>query len=144
MSVQEKKWQRIYDLLNAETKPKFLCRIQSKEKIFTEKELFKEKWEWRIGQKWKEGFLTALATVIKKDLTRSIRKHTNELKVKLDLSPDHNPLDYGLWGVLENKTNALPIQILVRLRLLLRENGIKYLKNLFWRHVNRFVYFFLD
>ena len=45
----------------------------------------------------------------------SIRKHINELKVhektvrtaiKQDLSPDHNPLDYATWGVLENKTNA--------------------------------------
>ena len=39
MMEQEKKRQRIYSLLNAETKPKF----QSKEKSFTEKELFKEK-----------------------------------------------------------------------------------------------------
>ena len=22
------------------------------------------------------------------------------------ISPDHNPLDYAIWGVLENKTNA--------------------------------------
>ena len=22
------------------------------------------------------------------------------------LSPDHNPLDYTIWGILENKTNA--------------------------------------
>ena len=54
------------------------------------------------------------ATVIK-DPTPSIRKHTNELKVpektvrtliKQYLSPDRNPLDYAIWGVLENKTNA--------------------------------------
>ena len=42
MSEQEKKWQRIYDLLYAETKPKI---------FFTEKELFKEKDVWRIEQK---------------------------------------------------------------------------------------------
>ena len=30
----------------------------------------------------------------------------------------------------------LPIQILVCLRLLLKRNGIKHLKNLFWRHVD--------
>ena len=45
----------------------------------------------------------------------SIRKHTNELKVyektlrttiKQDLSRELNPLDYTVWGVLENKTNA--------------------------------------
>ena len=51
MSEQEKKWQRIYDLLNAETKPKFAYYIQSKEKFFKEKELFKEKEDWRIEQK---------------------------------------------------------------------------------------------
>ena len=49
--------------------------------------------------------------MIKKDPTTSIRKHANELKVhketlKQDLSPDHCPLDYAIWGVLENKTNA--------------------------------------
>ena len=47
--------------------------------------------------------------------TTSIRKQANELKVhektvrtviKQDLSPDLNPLDYALWGVLENQTNA--------------------------------------
>ena len=62
MSEQEKKQQRIYDLLNAKTKLKFLCQIHTKERnfffFFTEKELFKEKGEWRIEQKWKEGFLT--------------------------------------------------------------------------------------
>ena len=49
-----------------------------------------------------EGFLTALATAIKKDPSTSIRKHANELKVgkktvrtaiKQDLSPNLNPLD---------------------------------------------------
>ena len=54
--------------------------------------------------------------VIKKDPRTSIRKHTNVLKVhektgrtaiKQDLSPDLNPLDYTLWGILENKTNAI-------------------------------------
>ena len=58
--------------------------------------------EWRIEQKRKEGFLTALAIAIKKDPTTSIRKHSNELKVhektvrtaiKQDLSSDLNPLD---------------------------------------------------
>ena len=53
-------------------------------------------------KKWKEGILTALATVIKKDRTTSIRKHDNELKVhkktvrtaiKQDLNPDINLLD---------------------------------------------------
>ena len=53
--------------------------------------------------------------MVKKDPTTSIRKHANELKVhektmktsiKQDLSPDFNPLDYAIWGVLENKTNT--------------------------------------
>ena len=51
--------------------------------------------------------------------------------------PDHNPVDYGIWGVLENKRNAIPLQISVRLRFLLRWNGVKCSKNLFLRH-NRF------
>ena len=55
--------------------------------------------------------------VIKKDHSTSIRKHANELKVhektvrtaiKLVVSPDINPLDYAICGVLENKTNATP------------------------------------
>ena len=59
--------------------------------------------------------LTALTTAIKKDPTTSIRKHAMKLKVdkktvntaiKQDLSPKINPLDYTLWGILENKTNA--------------------------------------
>ena len=99
-------------------------------------------------------FLTALATVIKKDPTTSIRKHTNELKVnektvrtaiKQNQSPDFGLLDYAIWGVLEKnnkktknkktkqktKQMLLPIQILVHVRLLLRKNGIKCVKNLF-------------
>ena len=52
MSEQEKKRQRIYNLLNAQIKLKFLCLHYKQQKtIFTEKELFKEKWEWRIEQK---------------------------------------------------------------------------------------------
>ena len=62
MSDQQKKRQRIDDLLNAENKPKFLC-IQNEESFFfffffffTEKEVFKEKGKWRIEQNRKEGF----------------------------------------------------------------------------------------
>ena len=32
MSEREKKWERIYDLLNAETKPKFLCLSYAKQR----------------------------------------------------------------------------------------------------------------
>ena len=72
------------------------------------------KGKWRIDQK-RKGFLSDLATAIKKDLTVSIRKHANELKIhektvrtaiKQDLSSELNRLDYPIWGVLENKTNA--------------------------------------
>ena len=86
----------------------FGFRLQSKENNFfflQKKSFFKEKGEWKIEQKRKEGFLTALTTVIKKDPTKSIRKHANELKVhkkklwrqqRQDWTPD---LDYALWGV---------------------------------------------
>ena len=57
----------------------------------------------------------ALATAIKKVYTTSIRKHAKEWKVyeknvwramKQDINTDLNPLDYAIWDVLENKTNA--------------------------------------
>ena len=66
-------------------------------------------------KKQKEGFLTALLTAFMKDPTTLIRKYANELKVhektvrtliKQDLSPDLYPLDYAIWDVLENETNA--------------------------------------
>ena len=44
MSEQEKKRQRINDLLNTETKLKFLCLLYTKqEKFFYSKEISKEK-----------------------------------------------------------------------------------------------------
>ena len=67
-----------------------------------------------LNNKRKNVFL-ALATVIKKHPTMSIRKHANELQVhkktvrsaiKLDLSSDLKLLDNAIWGVLENKTNT--------------------------------------
>ena len=75
----------------------------------------KKKGSGRLNKKQKEGFLTAFASVIKKDPKTSIRKHVNELKVhektmqtaiKEDLSPDFTSLDYAIWGIFENKTNA--------------------------------------
>ena len=69
-----------------------------------------------LDKKFKEGFLTAFATAIKKDPTTLISKQANLLKVhekavriaiKQDLNTDPNPLDYAIWGVLENKTNAI-------------------------------------
>ena len=93
----------------------FVYRIQNKEIFFLLKKSFLRKGRsWVLNKKQKEGFLTVLTTAIKKDPTTSIRKCANELKVyekivrtaiKQDLSPDFNPLDYAIWGVLENKTN---------------------------------------
>ena len=120
MSEQEKKRPRIYDLLNFETKPKFLCLPYKKQRIFFyRKRTFKGEKGVGTEQKTKSFrfFLfsppSALATAIKKDPTTSIRKHANELKVhektvrttiKQDWSPDLILLDYALLGILENKT----------------------------------------
>ena len=78
MSEQVKKRQRIYDLFNAETKPK---------KIFL------------FGLHQTQTF--------------------------------NPPLDYAIWGVLENKTNATSHLYIGSLRSLLRRDGIKCLKNVF-------------
>ena len=44
MSEQEKKGQSIYDLLNAETKPKFLCQPYTKQrKLFYKKSFIRER-----------------------------------------------------------------------------------------------------
>ena len=100
--------QRIYDLLNTETKPKVSLSAVYKAK---KNSFLRKKWSGDLNKK---GFLTALTMAIKKDPIISIKKHVNELKVydktvrtamKQDLSPDLDPL-YTIWGVLENKTNA--------------------------------------
>ena len=80
---QEKKRQRIYDSLNAETKPKFLRQPYSKQKkkILLKKSSPRKTGSGGVNKKLKEDFLTALATVIKKAPTTSMRKHANELKV---------------------------------------------------------------
>ena len=68
-----------------------------------------------LNKNRKESVLTGLATTIKKESTTSINKYANKLNVhektvrteiKKYLSPDLNPFDYAIWGVLENKTNA--------------------------------------
>ena len=57
----------------------FVYRIQS---IFLQKKsVLRKRGSGGLNQKRKEGFLTALTTVIKKDPTASIRKHADELKV---------------------------------------------------------------
>ena len=43
MSEQEKKRQRIYDLLNAKTKPKFICLLYTKQTKFFYKTSFLRK-----------------------------------------------------------------------------------------------------
>ena len=121
-------------------KESMICLTPKPSQSFKTKRAFKEKGEWKIDQKTKR-MLFNCSHYVKKDSTTSIRKHTNELKVhkktvrtaiKQDSSPDLNPLDYAVWNVLENKTNATSHpNILVCLRLLLRKNEIKCLKNLF-------------
>ena len=59
----------------------FVYHIQSQEKFYKEKDLFKKKESGGLNKKQKEGFLITQASAIKKDPTMSIRKHTNELKV---------------------------------------------------------------
>ena len=76
------KRQIMYNLLNAKTKSNFLCLPYTKQRHFLQKkELSKEKREWWVEKKKKEGFLIALATGIKKEPTESIRKPANEWKV---------------------------------------------------------------
>ena len=69
-------------MLNAETKPKFLCLPYTKKrKKITEKELFKEEGSGGLKKNRKEDFLIALTTAIMQDPSTSIRNHANELKV---------------------------------------------------------------
>ena len=58
MSEQEKKLQRIYDLLNAETKPKFLCLLYTKqrEKKITEEEFLRKRWSGESNKNEKKVF----------------------------------------------------------------------------------------
>ena len=112
----------------------FVYRTQSKENFFTEKELVNEKEKWRIEQKHKEGFLTNRVTEIKRNSPTSIKKHANELKVhkktvgtaiKQDFNQDLNPLNYAIWGVLENKTNATSHPNFVSLKTAIEEEWNK-------------------
>ena len=89
-------------------------RIQSD--FFYSKRAFKERGKCRIEQKRNDNFLTATATVIKKNSTKSRRKHSNDLKVhektvrtaiKQDLNLDLNFLAYAIWSALKDKANAI-------------------------------------
>ena len=117
MSEQEKKRQRIYDLLNAETNAKvYLSTVYKGKKNILQKNIFlRKRVSGGLNNKRKEGFFTALATMIKKNPTTPIRKYANELKVhektvgtaiKRDFSPDLNPLAYATQRSFENKTNT--------------------------------------
>ena len=69
-SEQRRKRERIYDLLNAENKSNILCRRYTKQrKIFYRNRAFKGKGmvDW---SKTKKGFLSSLASLIKKDPLR--------------------------------------------------------------------------
>ena len=61
-------------------------------------------------------------------------KKTVRTVIKQDLNSGVDPTVLRYIGFLEKQKMQLPIQILLHLRLLLRSNGIKYLKNLFQRH----------
>ena len=116
----------------------FVHRIQRKK---ITKTFLRKSRERRIEQKQKRRlFNCSFAVTIQKNLMTSIRKHSSELKVhektvwseiNEDLSSYFNPLDYAIWGILEGKQQQFPIQIFVRLSLLLRRNGIEYLQNLY-------------
>ena len=126
MSEQEKKQQRIYDLLT----PKPSQRIFFQKKSFLRKRGVQD---WTKNEKF---FLKLLPKAIQKDPSTSLRKHANELKVheKTVRTAIKQDLSLGLYhlsgAIKKTKQMQLPIQILVRLRLLLRKNGIKCLKNL--------------
>ena len=66
---------------------------QSKEKSFLRK-----RGSWGLNKK-RKGFLTALATAIKKDplnVNKKAREKTVRTAIKQDLYPDLNPLDYAI------------------------------------------------
>ena len=48
--------------------------------------------------------------------------------MKQDLSPDINPFDYAMWGILENKTNATSHQNIGSLNSTIEEEWNKMFK----------------
>ena len=125
-----------------------LSTVYSAQKKNYRKRVFQEKGSGGLNKKLKVGFLTPLATAIKKDPTMSIRKHANELKVhkktvrtaiKQDLSPDLNLFDYAIWSVLENKINEFSHANIGSLKTALEKESNKMSEEIFfWRHENRF------
>ena len=59
-------------------------------------------------------------------------------------SPECRPLDYAIWGVLENKTNATFHPNIGSLKTAFEEEWNKCMKNLFWRYANRLEGIFID
>ena len=91
----------------------FLPYTKQRKHFYTKKSFFNVKGWGQNKKKGKEAFLTALTKSMKKDLTKSIgyyelgiHQKTVKTALKQDLSLDHHSLDYALWGILENKTNA--------------------------------------
>ena len=81
MSEQEKTQQRIsFAKCRNQTKVSLSTVYKANKKFFTEKELFKEKWELRIEQKIKRRLFIDLTMVIKGP-HNTYKKHANELKV---------------------------------------------------------------
>ena len=120
----KKKRQRFYDLLNAEASGSFFVySIQSKELFLLKKSFLRKRGSGRLNKKRKEGFLTALTTAIKKDPTTSIRKHekTARTAIKQDLNPDLHLIDYAIWHVLKNKTNATSHSNICSLKTVIEE-----------------------
>ena len=70
MSEQEKKRQRIYDLFNAETKPKSIClQSQKKKKNLQKNSFLKKKGSGDLNKK-RKGFLIVSLRQLKRTLQR--------------------------------------------------------------------------
>ena len=72
--------------------------------------------------------------MIKKGPTTSIRKHANEFEIHektvrtaitQDLNPDLNTIDFAIWDVLENKTNATSLLDIGLLKTAIKEEWNK-------------------
>ena len=130
------------------SKPKFLCLLYTKQRnfFFTKNELFKEKGSGGSNKKPQKRFFNCSCYV---DWVGP--RNTNKKKRQWIESPRENcefrnltrfnpqtitPPLITLYEAFKKMQH--PIKILVRLRRLLRSNGIKCLKNLFWRQANRF------
>ena len=76
---------------------------------------------------------------------KSVRKL--RIVIKQDLSPNHNPFDYTIWGILENKTNTTSHPNIDSLKAVIEEESNKMSEEfilkaykLFWRHVDIIIF----